>query len=69
MRHGADFALLIHGSQPAGTEASKAISALRKQGEFGYGQKADAIRAQHGRLGLPLAPNGIRVVYSVVAKG
>ena len=54
MRHGRDFALLIHGPQPAGSEASKAISALRKQGEFGYGEKADAIRAQHGRLSLPL---------------
>jgi hypothetical protein len=54
MKQGPSFALLIHGSQPAGTEASKAISALRKQGEFGYGEKADAIRAQHGRLSLPL---------------
>jgi hypothetical protein len=54
MRHGKDFSLLIHGSQPAGSEASQAISALRKQGEFGYGEKADAIRAQHGRLSLPL---------------
>jgi hypothetical protein len=54
MRHGPDFALLIHGPQPAGSEASKAISALRAQGEYGYGQKADAIRAQHGRLSLPL---------------
>jgi hypothetical protein len=54
MRHGPDFALLIHGPQPAGSEASKAISDLRKQGEYGYGQKADAIRAQHGRLSLPL---------------
>ena len=54
MRHGPDFVLLIHGPQPAGSEASKAISALRDQGEYGYGQKADAIRAQHGRLPLPL---------------
>ena len=54
MRHGPDFALLIHGPQPAGSEASKAISALRAQGEYGYGQKADAIRTQHGRLSLPL---------------
>jgi hypothetical protein len=54
MRHGPDFVLLIHGPQPAGSEASKDISALRAQGEYGYGQKADAIRAQHGRLSLPL---------------
>jgi hypothetical protein len=58
MRHGPDFALLIHGPQPAGSEASKAISDLRKQGEFGYGEKADAIRAQHGRFPLTLAQGG-----------
>ena len=53
-RHGPDFVLLIHGPQPAGSEASKAISALRAQGEYGYGEKADSIRAQHSRLSLPL---------------
>jgi hypothetical protein len=42
---GRDFALLIHGSQPAGSEAARAISALRAQGEFGYGERADEIRA------------------------
>jgi hypothetical protein len=34
-----DFALLIHGSQPAGTEASKALSANRKKGFTGYQTK------------------------------
>jgi hypothetical protein len=57
MRHGPDFALLIHGPQPAGSEASQAISNLRKQGEFGYGEKADAIRAQR-RFPLTLAEGG-----------
>jgi hypothetical protein len=58
MKHGADFALLIHGTQPPGTEASKAIASLHAQGEFGYGEKADAIRAQHGRFPLTLAQGG-----------
>jgi hypothetical protein len=44
MKQGPDFALLIHGSQPAGSEAGRAVADLRKQGEFGYGKKADAIR-------------------------
>jgi len=30
------FALLIHGAQPAGSEASKAVSKLRKEGIMGY---------------------------------
>lgn len=33
------FALLLHGTQPAGSEASKALSALRKQGHTGYSSK------------------------------
>lgn len=45
MTHGGDFALLIHGTQPAGSEAAKAISALRAEGEYGYGKRADEIRA------------------------
>ena len=56
-RHGPDFVLLIHGPQPAGSEASKAISALRAQGEYGYGEKADAIRAKR-RFPLTLAQEG-----------
>jgi hypothetical protein len=31
-----NFALLIHGTQPAGSAASKALSLLRKQGKGGY---------------------------------
>ncbi len=46
MNPGPDFALLIHGPQPAGTPASKAVAALRAQGEYGYGKRADAIREQ-----------------------
>lgn len=34
------FALLIHGTQPAGSLAAKALSALRKLGITGYGKKA-----------------------------
>jgi hypothetical protein len=34
------FALLIHGTQPAGSLASKALSALRKLGWTGYSRKA-----------------------------
>src|SRR5262249_22881737 len=45
MNHGSDFALIIHGMQPSGTLASKAVSALRAAGEFGYGKRADEIRA------------------------
>jgi hypothetical protein len=44
MRHGGDFALLIHGTQPTGTAAAKAVAALRAQGDFGYGERADVIR-------------------------
>ena len=33
------FALLIHGTQPAGTEASKAMQKLRTQGVNGYSRK------------------------------
>ena len=34
-----DFALLIHGSQPAGSDASKALSANKKKGFTGYQQR------------------------------
>jgi len=33
------FALLIHGTQPAGSDAGKALSALRKTGWTGYNKK------------------------------
>ncbi len=39
MQPGGNFALLIHGTQPAGTEAAKAVAALRSQGWYGYGKK------------------------------
>lgn len=39
MRPGPDFALLIHGSQPAGTPASRAVQDLRNQGVYGYGRE------------------------------
>jgi len=38
MRHGPDFALLLHGTQPAGTEAARAVQALRRSGFGGYGR-------------------------------
>jgi hypothetical protein len=37
-QHGPDFALLIHGMQPAGSVAAKAVQALREQGIYGYGR-------------------------------
>jgi hypothetical protein len=58
MQHGPDFALLIHGSQPTGTVAARAVSALRAQGEYGYGEKADALRAKHARFPLPFEQGG-----------
>jgi hypothetical protein len=41
---GESFALLLHGVQPPNTPASKALSALRTSGEFGYGDLADKRR-------------------------
>jgi hypothetical protein len=38
-KSGKPFALLIHGTQPAGSIAAKALSALRKIGWTGYGRK------------------------------
>ncbi len=51
---GPSFGLLIHGAQPAGSEAQKAVSTLRAQGEFGYGERADEIRRERGRTPLAL---------------
>ena len=39
-----DFALLIHGVQPAGSEAGKAVSALKGKGSYGKKVKGNAIR-------------------------
>jgi hypothetical protein len=36
------FALLIHGTQPAGSEASKALRALKKKGWTGYSKKSNS---------------------------
>ena len=36
---GGDFALLIHGSQPKGSEASKALQQLKQKGWTGYSDK------------------------------
>jgi hypothetical protein len=44
MTPGPSFALLIHGVQPAGTPAAKALATLRTQGEWGYGDKARELR-------------------------
>jgi hypothetical protein len=35
-KHDGNFALLLHGTQPAGSEASRVLYALRKQGKGGY---------------------------------
>jgi hypothetical protein len=50
MVNGHSFALLIHGTQPGGTPAAKAVAALRREGEYGYGEKAD-----RRRVALPMA--------------
>jgi hypothetical protein len=39
MTHGPSFALLLHGSQPKGSEASDAWTKLRKEGKSGYNAK------------------------------
>lgn len=39
MKHGEDFALLLHGTQPKASEASKALSKLKKQGKGGYSRR------------------------------
>ncbi len=52
MNPGPSFALIIHGMQPAGSAASKALTELRRNGEFGYGRKADLRRSQ--RISLPV---------------
>lgn len=44
MNNGPSFALLIHGTQPPGSDASRHLMELRKQGEYGYGERADARR-------------------------
>lgn len=42
MKQGGDFALLIHGTQPAGTEAAKALKKLNGLGSYGRGTKGGA---------------------------
>jgi Gene product 88 len=44
-KSGKPFALLIHGTQPAGSLAAKALSALRKLGWHGYGKKTVTVIA------------------------
>jgi hypothetical protein len=39
------FALLLHGTQPMGTEAAASLSALRAEGINGYSDKADSRKA------------------------
>ena len=39
-----DFALLIHGSQPAGSKASKALQQLKKKGWTGYGKEKGRVK-------------------------
>ena len=53
MRPGPSFALLLHGVQPRGTAAGRALSVLRQQGEYGYGDKANQRRAAR-RVPLPM---------------
>jgi len=39
VKHGPSFALLLHGKQPAGSEAGKALEKLKKKGKTGYSKK------------------------------
>jgi len=49
---GPSFALLLHGTQPAGTKAAKAWSALKKQGIGGYAKQKDG-REKISNVGVP----------------
>jgi len=46
MSPGPSFALLLHGTQPPGSEASRFLSYLHSLGEYGHGERADAIRRE-----------------------
>lgn len=39
MKHGKSFALLLHGTQPKGSDASNALQVLKAQGKAGYSKK------------------------------
>src|SRR5262249_23848789 len=43
MAHGDDFALLLHGTQPKGSPAAKAVRALRDAGWTGYSGKKPSL--------------------------
>lgn len=43
-----NFALLLHGTQPKGTEAAKQLSLLRKKGIGGYDKKNKKIKIKNG---------------------
>ena len=55
-KSGKSFALLIHGTQPAGSMASKMLSALRKLGWHGYSRKV-AVSVVLIGLGFSLVPD------------
>jgi hypothetical protein len=40
MQPGGNFALLLHGTQPADTEAARAMTVLKSKGWYGYSRKA-----------------------------
>lgn len=46
MKHGDDFALLIHGTQPPDSEAMRAVTKLRKEGWAGYGKTSRRVGLQ-----------------------
>lgn len=52
MGHGPDFGLLLHGSQPAGTDAARAMSDLRAAGFGGYGRSTRLPLALVGPAGV-----------------
>lgn len=58
------FALLIHGTQPAGSDAGKALSALKKQGLGFYNEETKKINEQEKQVKIYVTLNksGIRFI-------
>lgn len=58
MSHGPSFALLLHGSQPAESEAAKAWTKLRKAGKSGYNSKKK-VKANLPVVNVPVSKSGV----------
>jgi hypothetical protein len=62
-KSGKPFALLIHGTQPAGSIAAKMLSALRKIGWTGYSRKV-AVALMIANLSIDAVPYEFWPVWS-----